>query len=68
MLVIIIKTEILPAKINLSIYWWISFAPEFQYDFFCESSSLFYLSLNSDFYVSKIMHVWARNLPCKPNN
>ena len=37
--------------------WWISFAPEFQCDNFCESSCLFYLSLNSDFYVSKIMHL-----------
>ena len=33
--------------------WWISFAPEFQCYYFCESSGLFYLSLNSDFYVSK---------------
>ena len=24
--------------------------------------------LNSDFYVSKIMHLGARNLPRKPNN
>ena len=30
-----------------------SFAPEFQ----CESSCLFYLSFNFDFYVSKIMHL-----------
>ena len=37
--------------------WWISFAPEFQCDYFCESSCLFYLCLNSDFYVSKIMHL-----------
>ena len=37
--------------------WWISFAPEFQCDYFCESSCLFYLSFNSDFYVSKIMHL-----------
>ena len=37
--------------------WWISFAPEFQCGYFCESSYLFYLSLNSDFYVSKIMHL-----------
>ena len=48
--------------------WRISFAPEFQCDYFCESSCLFHLSLNSDFYVSKIMHLWARNLPRKPNN
>ena len=36
--------------------------------YFCESSCLFYLSFNSDFYVSKIMHLWARNLPRKQNN
>ena len=29
---------------------------------------MFYLSFNSDFYVSKIMHLRARNLPRKPNN
>ena len=28
------------------------FAPEFQCYYLCESSCLFYLSLNSDFYVS----------------
>ena len=28
----------------------------------------FYLSFNFDFYVSKIMHLWVRNLPRKPNN
>ena len=27
-----------------------------------------YLRFNFDLYVSKIMHLWARNLPCKPNN
>ena len=37
--------------------WWISIAPEFQCYYFCESSCLFYLSLNSDFYVSEIMHL-----------
>ena len=37
--------------------WWVSFAPEFQCYYFCESSCLFYLSLNSDFYVSKILHL-----------
>ena len=37
--------------------WWVSFAPEFQCCYFCESSYLFYLSFNSDFYVSKIMHL-----------
>ena len=35
----------------------VSFTPEFQCYYFCESSCLFYLSLNSDFYVSKIMHL-----------
>ena len=29
-----------------------SFAPEFQCYYFCESSCLFYLSFNFDFYVS----------------
>ena len=37
--------------------WWVSFAPEFQCCYFCKSSCLFYLSFNSDFYVSKIMHL-----------
>ena len=37
--------------------WWVSFAPKFQCCYFCESSCLFYLSFNSDFYVSKIMHL-----------
>ena len=36
--------------------------------YFCESWCLFYLSFNSNFYVSKIIHLWARNLPRKPNN
>ena len=35
---------------------WVSFAQEFQCCYFCESSCLFYLSFNFDFYVSKIMH------------
>ena len=48
--------------------WWVSFAPEFLCCYFCESSCLFYLSFNFDFYVSKIMHLWVRNLPRKPNN
>ena len=34
-----------------------SFAPEFQCYYLCESLCLFYLSLNSDFHVSKIMHL-----------
>ena len=37
--------------------WWVSFAPEFQCCYFCESSCLFYLTFNFDFYVSKIMHL-----------
>ena len=37
--------------------WWVSFAPEFQFCYFCEPSCLFYLSFNFDFYVSKIMHL-----------
>ena len=40
---------------GLSLFnWWISFAPEFWCCCFCGSSCLFCLSLNSDFYVSKI--------------
>ena len=37
--------------------WWVSFAPEFLCCCFCESSCLFYLSFNFDFYVSGIMHL-----------
>ena len=37
--------------------WWFSFAPDFQCWYFCESSCLFYLRFNFDFYVSKIMHL-----------
>ena len=37
--------------------WWVSFAPEFQCCYFCESSCLFYLSFNFYFCVSKIMHL-----------
>ena len=40
----------------LAFNWWVSFAPEFLCCYFCESSCLFYLSFNFDFYVSKIMH------------
>ena len=32
--------------------WWVSFALEFQWCYFCESSCLFCLSFNFDFYVS----------------
>ena len=35
--------------------WWVSFAPDFQCCFFCDSSCLLYL--NFDFYVSKEMHL-----------
>ena len=35
----------------------VSCAPEFQCCYFCESSCLFYLSFDSDFYVSTIMHI-----------
>ena len=35
----------------------VRFAPEFQCCYFCESSCLFYLSFNFDFYFSKIMHL-----------
>ena len=34
-----------------------SLSTEFQCCYFCESSCLFYLSFNFDFYVSKIMHL-----------
>ena len=37
--------------------WWLSFAPDFQRLYFCESSGLFYLRFNFDFYVSKVMHL-----------
>ena len=43
---------------NLSWFnWWVSFAPEIQCCYFSESSCLFYLRFNFDFYVSKIMHL-----------
>ena len=37
--------------------WCVSFAPEFQCCYFCESSCLFYLCFNFHFYVSEIMHL-----------
>ena len=49
-------------------FFFFFFAPEFHCCYFCESSCMFYLSLNSDFEVSKIMHLRVRNLPRKPNN
>ena len=42
---------------NVWCNWLVSFAPEFQCWYFCESSCLFYLSFNFDFYVSKIKHL-----------
>ena len=30
-------------------HWWVSFAPEFQFCYYCESYCLFYLSFNFDF-------------------
>ena len=33
------------------------FAPDFQCWYFCESSCLFCLRFNFDFYVSKIIHL-----------
>ena len=33
------------------------FGSGFSVFYFCESSCLFYLSVNFDFYVSKIMHL-----------
>ena len=38
-------------------YWWVSFAPDFQCWYFCESSCLYYLRFNFDFYVCKMMHL-----------
>ena len=31
--------------------WWVSFAPEFQCCYFCESSCLFYVSFNFDLFI-----------------
>ena len=36
---------------------WISFASDFCCCYFCESSYLFYLRFNFDFYVSKMVHL-----------
>ena len=61
---------LIPGCLRSGLSWfncWVSFAPEFQCCYICESR-LFYLSFNSDFYVSKIMHLWARNLSREPNN
>ena len=45
--------------------WWVSFAPEFQCCYFCESSCLFYLNFNFDVYVSKTMQLLVRNFKVK---
>ena len=42
-----------PASLTFNNYF--SFAPNFRCCYFCESSWLFYLRFDSDFYVSKIM-------------
>ena len=51
----------IPGYLTSGLSWFscrVSFALEFQCCYFCESSSLFYLSFNySDFYVSKKMHL-----------
>ena len=54
----IILLAMFNVRLGLSWFnWWVSFAPEFLCCYFCESSCLFYLSFNFDFYVSKIMHL-----------
>ena len=42
---------------NHHLNWWVSFTLAVQCCYFCESSCLFYLRFNFDFYVSKIMHL-----------
>ena len=49
--------------------WWVSFGPDFQCWYFCESSCLFYLSFNFDFYVSNgggrvVRRYWV-NFQCR---
>ena len=49
-----------PGEISIFVNWfnkWVSFAPDFQCCYFCESSCLFYLRFNFDIYVSIIMHL-----------
>ena len=48
--------------------WWVSFARELQCCYFCESSCLFYLSFNFDFYVSGVVRLWVRGLPSRPGS
>ena len=60
---VIVKTNVFGidgGRLRLGLSWFnwlVSFAPEFLCCYFCESSCLFYLSFNFDFYVSKIMHL-----------
>ena len=54
MAAIIVNNRIFAADICIN--WWVSFAPDFQCWYYCESSCLFYLRFNF-VYVSKIMHV-----------
>ena len=44
-------------RVVLGLAYRVFFAPDFQCWYFCESSCLFYLRFNFDFYVSKIMHL-----------
>ena len=46
--------------------WWVSFALEFRWCYFCESWCLFCLSFGSDFCVSRLVHLWAGSLPRGP--
>ena len=48
--------ELQHSRPSQAVLGWAYRAPEFQCCYFCESSCLFYLSFNFDFYVSKIMH------------
>ena len=50
----------IPGNLRSGLSWFnrlVAFAPEFQCCYFCESSCLFYLSFNFDFYVSKILQL-----------
>ena len=37
---------------SIVVYWWIFFAPDFRYCYFCEPSCMFYLSFNFDLLTS----------------
>ena len=52
-----LKGPLNPKQPTNQINWWVPFAPVFKCCYFCESSCLFYLSFNSDFYFSKIMRL-----------